>query len=227
MTQAPPSPLAASYASWRESPLGQITDRLEQGLVFELAGPLAGRRVLDVGCGDGSLARAMATAGAAVTGLDSDPAQLAEARRLGGAGEWVEGHAETLPFPDASFDLVTAISVLCFVADAKAAIAEMARVLKPGGRLVIGELGRRSLWAFSRRLRGLLGSPLWRQARFWTVDELTDIAKEAGLDVTATRGAIFYPPVAALARLMGGTDPLLGRHTSLGAAFIALAAGKR
>ena len=89
----------------------------------------------------------------------------------------VEGQAERLPFNDAAFDRVVAVTVLCFVRDAERAIMEMARVLKPGGRLVIGELGRWSLWAAHRRIRGWLGDPTWRAAMFRTAAELRELGR--------------------------------------------------
>ena len=106
------------------------------------------------------------------------------------------------------------------------AIAEMARVLKPGGRLIIGELGGRSLWAAYRRIRGWLGHPLWRAARFRSQAELRQLVSGAGLDVLEMRGAAYYPPCGAAARLLAVVDPWLGRRTTLGAAFIALSAAK-
>lgn len=154
--------LTDSYARWRSSRLGRITDALEQQLLFELLGPVAGKVLLDVGCGDGALASELARRGAAVTGLDADPAIIAAARRRAQAAamplQFVEGQAESLPFESGSFDLVLAVTVLCFVRDAERAVSEMARVLKPGGRLVIGELGRWSLWAAYRRIRGWIGT---------------------------------------------------------------------
>jgi ubiquinone/menaquinone biosynthesis C-methylase UbiE len=84
----------------------------------------------------------------------------------------VPGRAEALPFADETFDRVVAVTILCFIQQADDAIAEMARVLKPGGRIVIGELGRRSLWAAIRRVRGWLGAHTWKTARFRTVGEL-------------------------------------------------------
>jgi hypothetical protein len=100
----------------------------------------------------------------------------------------------------------------------------MARVLRPGGSLVIGDLGRLSSWAAIRRLRGRLGSATWKAARFRSAAELRALADEAGLSVATIRGAIFYPPVGTFARLMAPLDPWLGRRTTSCAAFIALRA---
>ena len=136
----------------------------------------------------------------------------------------MDGRVERLPFPDASFDVVAAITVLCFVSDAAGALREMARVLRPGGRLVLGELGRWSLWAAIRRLRGWLGAATWKAARFRTAGDLRVLAEEAGLSVTAIRGAVFYPPVGILARALAPLDAWLGHLTTVGAAFIAMSA---
>ena len=102
----PTEGLTASYARWRSSRLGEITDALEQQLLFELAGPVAGKRLLDVGCGDAPLASEFARRGAIVTGLDADPTMIAAARRRteaeGTQLHLVEGQAERLPFNDAA-----------------------------------------------------------------------------------------------------------------------------
>ena len=65
--------LIESYSRWRSSRLGQITNSLEQQLLCELLGSVAGKTLLDVGCGDGAFAVELARRGAAVTGLDADP----------------------------------------------------------------------------------------------------------------------------------------------------------
>lgn len=101
------------------------------------------------------------------------------------------------------------------------AVRELARVLR---RLVLGELGRWSLWAAIRRLRGWLGSTTWKVARFRTAADLRALAEESGLSVTAVRGAVFYPPVGIFARVLAPLDPWLGRLTTFGAAFIVLRA---
>lgn len=100
----------------------------------------AGDAVLDVACGTGVLTRAAATRvgfGGAVTGLDRNDGMLAVARRMAPGLDWRLGTAEALPFPDASFDAVVSQFGLMFFEDRVAALAEMHRVLRPGGRTAV------------------------------------------------------------------------------------------
>jgi len=107
-----------------------------------LLGPVAGRRVLEVGCGAAQCARWLVTRGAEVVGLDVSQAQLAEARRLDErtgvkASALVAADAAALPFAPESFDLAcSAFGGVPFVADSAAVMREVARVLRPGGRWV-------------------------------------------------------------------------------------------
>jgi ubiquinone/menaquinone biosynthesis C-methylase UbiE len=100
-----------------------------------------GDRVLDVACGTGIIACRIAATGAKVTGLDLTPAMLEQAKKRAEAERvsvtWVERSAESLPFPDGSFDLVTCQQGLQFVPDRARALREMRRVTAPGGRVVI------------------------------------------------------------------------------------------
>ena len=100
----------------------------------------SGQRVLDVACGTGVLAReVLARVGSkgTVAGLDANPGMLATAREIAPGVDWTQGVAEALPYPDNSFDTVVSQFGLMFFADRAQAIAEMRRVLVPGGRLVV------------------------------------------------------------------------------------------
>ncbi|MBI1260605.1 MAG: methyltransferase domain-containing protein [Rhizobiales bacterium] len=222
--------MPSAYAAWRASTLGQVTDAREQNLILDLIGPSAGLRILDVGCGDGSLAVELARRTAYVTGVDASPEMIAAARRLAdrqGRDISLEiGKVETLSFEADTFDAVLAVTVLCFVEDAAGALCEMFRVLKPGGRLIVGELGRYSSWAAIRRVKGWLGSPVWRRARFRSAAEFRSLASDAGLVDVSVKGAVFYPPSGLAARLLGPIDLKIGAFTTAGAAFLALSATK-
>jgi demethylmenaquinone methyltransferase/2-methoxy-6-polyprenyl-1,4-benzoquinol methylase len=101
-----------------------------------------GFRVLDACCGTGDLAIAAEREGGIVTGLDFSPAMLERARRKSGTVTWVEGDVLALPFLDGSFDAATVGFGVRNVADLEAGVAELARVLRPGGRLAILEITR-------------------------------------------------------------------------------------
>jgi ubiquinone biosynthesis O-methyltransferase len=207
-----------------------VTERLESRLILDLVGDVKGRKVLDVGCGDGAFAVELAKRGAIVTGIDASAAMIEAAKDRATEARidvaFQVGAAEHLPFPPERFDIVTAVTILCFVDDAHPVFREIARVLRPGGRLVIGELGKWSTWAAVRRVRAWLGSRLWRIAHFRRAGELRSLAEQAGLKAETVRGAIFYPRWNMAARLISPLDPLVGRHTTIGAAFVALSASK-
>jgi SAM-dependent methyltransferase len=100
-----------------------------------------GKRVLDVGCGNGYVLSRYAQAGAMTTGVDLTDAAVDLCRRrfeyLGLEGEFRQANAEALPFSDETFDCVTSMGVLHHTPDTAAAVAEVFRVLKPGGRLIV------------------------------------------------------------------------------------------
>jgi len=110
------------YDKWRGSALGRTTDVRERELLLDLIGDVAGQAVLDVGCGDGELAFELWKRGAKITGID------ASARMIEVARERARQHradvtfdlatTRALPFPPKAFDLVVAVTVLCFIEDA-------------------------------------------------------------------------------------------------------------
>jgi demethylmenaquinone methyltransferase/2-methoxy-6-polyprenyl-1,4-benzoquinol methylase len=104
--------------------------------------PEPGERILDIAAGTGTSSAALAKSGAEVIAADFSAGMIAEGRRRHPELEFVEANAEELPFEDASFDAVTISFGLRNVNRPQVALAEMYRVLKPGGRVVICEFSQ-------------------------------------------------------------------------------------
>ena len=128
--------LAEAYTAENEDSL--INAYYARPAILALAGDVAGRRILDAGCGSGPLFAALRDRGAIVTGFDSSTGMLEQARRrLGdGADLQVAALGRPLPFPDGAFDDVIASLVLHYLEDWTGPLAELRRVLRPGGRLI-------------------------------------------------------------------------------------------
>ncbi|HEV2238305.1 MAG TPA: methyltransferase domain-containing protein [Ktedonobacterales bacterium] len=148
-TGRPLAQLLGYEEAWLDGiPEGSLASFAGTGNPFRLGALQPGERVVDVGCGAGfdSLIAARMVGGAGqVIGVDMTPAMLAKAQqgaRAAGMGqvEFREGFAEALPVPDAWADVVISNGALNLMPDKAAALAEMARVLKPGGRLQIGDI---------------------------------------------------------------------------------------
>lgn len=166
--------------------------RRHAGFVAELGSPLLdllapkpGERILDLGCGDGTLTARIAAAGASVVGLDRSAAQAAAARQMG--LDAVVADAAGLPFVD-SFDAVFSNAVLHWVRPPEAPIAGAWQALRPGGRFVAELGGHRCVERIRRALiaaldsRGIDGAAVdpWF---FPTVDDYRVRLERAGFDV--------------------------------------------
>lgn len=128
---------AAAYSADNEVNL--LNGHYERPAMLALAGEVAGRRILDVGCGSGPLSAALRDRGAVVSGFDLSAAMIDLARARLGDGVDLRVHdlADPLPYVDAAFDDVVASLVLHYLADWTGPLAELRRVLKPGGRLIL------------------------------------------------------------------------------------------
>ncbi|MBV1849985.1 class I SAM-dependent methyltransferase [Catellatospora tritici] len=128
---------AQSYSRDNES--GLFNAYYARPAMLTLAGDVHGRRVLDAGCGSGPLLEALRARGAVVTGFDSSPVMVDLARkRLGEDADLrVADLSLPLPFADGAFDDVVVSLVLHYLQDWTAPLAELRRVLKPGGRLLL------------------------------------------------------------------------------------------
>lgn len=191
---------------------------------------LPGSRVLDACCGTGDLALAAEREGGIVTGLDFSEPMLERARRKSGTVAWVQGDALALPFPDASFDAATVGFGIRNVADLDRCLAELHRVLRPGGRLAVLEITRPrgvlrlffSLWF--ERIVPLLGRliPGGRAytylpasvRRFPDAEALAALLERAGFDQVGYR-------------LLGGSIVALHVATATGAGARATAGEER
>jgi SAM-dependent methyltransferase len=195
-------------------------------VIADAAGIGPGERVLDVACGTGVAAREAArrTGGGFVAGVDPNAGMLAVAREHGGPIDYRQASAERLPFADASFDAVLCQFGLMFFADRPAAIAEMRRVVRPGGRLAAAVWGAiEAIPAFAAELAlferaagpaaaGALRAPFI----------LGDVAGLAALfeaaavprpQVSAHVGAARFPSIRTLVEAdLRGWLPIMGVH---------------
>lgn len=128
---------ADAYSAENESNL--FNAYYERPAMLGLLGDVAGRRILDAGCGSGPLSAALRVKGAVVTGVDASAAMVELARRRLGADADVRvaDLGAPLPFADAEFDDVVASLVLHYLEDWALPLAELRRVLTPGGRLLV------------------------------------------------------------------------------------------
>ncbi len=123
---------------------------------------------------------------------------------------------------------MTCVLALEFIVDPAGTVDELARVQPPGGRLVVGALGRFSLWALWRRLKGLIRPSLWRRAHFFSRRELAGLLLRAGYRGLAGQEAIFFPPVNSATLLIGlrRLEPPGRRWVPGMAAFLAVTGDK-
>jgi len=127
---------SGNYAAVAEDLVSEVADA-----AVAAAAPRPGQEILDVATGSGNAAIPAALAGAQVTGLDLAPSLLEVARRradeAGVDVDWVEGDAEALPYRDASYDTVLSVIGVQFAPRHESAAAELARVVRPGGQVVL------------------------------------------------------------------------------------------
>lgn len=161
--------------------------------------PLGGKRALDVGCGAGLLTEPLARLGAAVTGLDAAPeniaAAVAHARPQGLTIDYRATPVERLE--DSGFDLVTSMEVIEHVADPAAFVRALADKLAPGGLMILSTPNRTPLSRLAMITVGESIGGIPKDTHDWgkfiTPDELTALLEDAGLEVTDSSGLAFDP----------------------------------
>jgi ubiquinone/menaquinone biosynthesis C-methylase UbiE len=217
--QGPPGPVdhagandydgfAEAYSAENEANL--FNAYYERPATLALAGDVAGRRVLDAGCGSGPLFAALRDRGAIVTGIDASTGMLELARQRLGADACLHRAdlERPLPFPDAAFDDVTASLVLHYLEDWRGPLAELRRVLRPGGRLIASVNHPIHAYAVSSHEADYFATFQWSQEHtfsgqravltYWhrPLHAMTDAFAAAGFRVSV----ISEPPAAPGAR---------------------------
>lgn len=171
---------AEAYDAWFDGPWGRHASTVERHAVLGAAGDLRGRAVADVGCGTGRLLPELAARvgrDGHVVGVEPDPAMVAVAARRTGV-PLVVGDGHHLPLRTASVDVALAVTVCEFTTDPALVVAELARITRPGGRVVVGALDRRSPWGLANRDQ--FDRPPWSGARFLDPAALEGLGRPHG-----------------------------------------------
>jgi len=152
----------------------------------------AGGRGVEIGVGTGRFAVPLGIA----VGIEPAEAMGMAARARG--VKVIGGVAEALPLAEAQFDTVLMVTTLCFLDDVAASFREAHRVLKPGGCLVIGFIDRNSPLGKTYE-REKEGSVFYREAHFYSVDEVVSLLRAAGFEDFAFVQTLFHPVAAIVA----------------------------
>lgn len=205
---------AAAYDGWFDQPWGRYAFTVERAAILDAVGPLAGRRVLDVGCGTGRFTQVLEQAGAHVTGLDVDAGMLRPAHERVEGG-LVAGDARRLPVATNSTDVTVAITLLEFVDEPQTVVDELVRVTRPGGRVLVAALNRASPWGLAhvRELRG----PPWSAARLLSPRQLRGLLADHGR--LTTRAALHAPGAIPGLSIIGPVCEAVGRLVPTTGAF--------
>jgi ubiquinone/menaquinone biosynthesis C-methylase UbiE len=165
------------------------------GTIEQHIGEVEGKDILDVGCGTGDMLRRFARRGAGrLVGADESEGMLSVAREIC-AGEksieFVKASAEKLPMDDSSFDVATSCIAFHHFPDPAGSVAEMLRVLRPGGKLFICDLTDERILG---RLMLQYGKLMRADSHYFDADSLSGLFGEAGFDQIVAGNIRFFPP---------------------------------
>lgn len=168
---------AETYDDFCLTPLGHFVDTVERELIGKVAKPLRGESAVDLGCGTGSYTYWLQELGLSVIGVDISEKMLEVARRKGsGRVSFIRADLVHLPLESDRFDLAVCNLALEFVSDPAAALKEGYRILKPGGRLVVGLIGKNSPWAKKYSKRGQEDrTSVYHHAQFFSYEDIKRI----------------------------------------------------
>jgi ubiquinone/menaquinone biosynthesis C-methylase UbiE len=173
---------AKDYDSWCKTPIGSYVDSLEKQLIDEVAQPKPGEVAIDLGCGTGIYSIWLAEKGLSVTGVDLSKEMLKVAIEKSHDKnlciDYKQADLHHLPYEDHTFDLAVCNIVLEFADSPELVIAEGLRVLKTGGRLVVGMIGKDSDWARTYQARAKQKKDsVFAQAHFFSSKEINHLSR--------------------------------------------------
>lgn len=168
---------APQYDQWFETPIGSLVKQYESALLLEMLCPLPGETILDVGCGSGIFTLDVINQKVKITGVDMSEPMLRNAVKKIPAHSFAGVCADmcALPFADNSFDKAFSMTAIEFVIDAKQAVAELDRVTRKGGIVVLTTLNSLSPWAERRLAAAKNGHTLFQKIFFRSPDDMREL----------------------------------------------------
>ncbi len=183
--------LAEDYDKWFDSPEGMVLFKMEVEAVRLLTKDLKSPS-LEIGVGTGRFAKELRI------GFGVDPSikvlEIAEERGINVA----KAKGENLPFRDNSFGAVFLLFTLCFVEDQERVFSNVERVLRPGGGFIVGIINRESPWGQIYLKKKAENHPIYKYARFYSIDEVLIMMKNSGMTVEAYSSTLCQPPPGRL-----------------------------
>lgn len=166
------SHIANEYDAYYQTDSGRMVDEIEKGIIRDFLNSMPATDVLEVGCGTGHWTQYLAEKGFNVTAVDNSEAMLhiAEGKNIG--ARFLSADAEHLPFRDESFASMISVTMLEFVENRQKALSEMYRVLRKGGKLIIGSLNPKSVIGVNAAT-----DETFKHARFLDIENLPETFK--------------------------------------------------
>lgn len=192
--------LAEKYADWYQTERGSYVGENEYLCLAEHIGDCSGKRIIEVGSGTGFFLRKFAQKAVEAVGFDLTEGMLKAGRKIAAEKgikiDFIQGNVlEGLPFADEYFDIVYSNSMIEFFEkgeEAEKVLTEMWRLLKPGGKFVIGVLNKESTWAYKRTAELLEKDSIFSLNQFYSWDEFQELMSKFGqIEIETT---LFVPP---------------------------------
>ncbi len=204
--------LAERYDAWFDGQNGRRVFRVEldciRGLLVEMPRPW-----LEVGVGTGRFASAFGVE----DGIDPSPEvlKIAAQRKI----NTQLGHGEDMPYPDSTYGTVLMIVTICFLSEPDKALREVGRVLRSGGRLVLGLVPADSPWGKFYAQKGREGHPFYSAATFYTCRDIIEMAVAVGFDLERSMSCLFESPETEVSEYSSSREGIVADSGFVGMRF--------